>query len=692
MGHGLGMMPQHTLWKSPVCCGELPALGALISLNTIVEQQKAHFDEAMTSLRAGDARQAASVCDAALREFPGDANLLCLAAKASLALKDVNAAEARVNEALKLFPEFAVAHDVNGDVLLMQGQPDSAIRSWEQAMRLDPTRGALPAKIEHARQLKARVAQAPPAPRPEGRRMAFEDEINKATELQKNGEPAQAEKIYRDILKRDPEHVEAARLMAGIAMEHKKPDEAEVFLRHALKKAPDYGRLWIDLCNVLRERELLNEALECAAKVLELAPDKAESHILYGSVVGLLGRHDEAIEYYEKALEISPERAGVMCSMAHHLKTVGRQDDGIAMYRKAIETKADQAEAYWSLANLKTFSFEQYEIDAMHALLADDELPDESRVQIHNALGLAAEGDKDYDEAFSQFEQCNMLRRQAESYDPVETETGYDDIIEIMNETFIAEREGLGHDDPSPILVVGLPRSGSTLIEQILASHSQVDGTHELGDLPNVAQRIRRFSPTNAKFPGNLFDVPEDGWQRIGEEYVTSTMKFRAGAPFFIDKNPNNFIFVGLLKIALPNAKIINAMRHPMDSCFGTYKQLFASGQPFSYDLTEVGEYYLQYRRLMDHWEKVAPGYVLDVRYEEVVADLESQVRRLLDFCGLPFEEGCLEFYNTERAVKTASSEQVRRPIYSTSVNLWKHYEHRLGELIEVLEPALAEY
>ncbi len=559
-------------------------------------------------------------------------------------------------------------------------------------MRLDPTRTLVLVKIEKALELatdlkkKSLRSEENTAP---ARRMPFENEIREAKELYESGKPAAAEKIYRDILKRDPDHVEAARLLAGIAVEKDRYRDAEVFLRHAAQVAPDYGRIWIDLTNVLREQDKLDDALDCALKVLELAPDKAESNMLIASVFGAMGRYEDAIASYEKALVISPGRSGAMNSMAHHLKTIGRQDDGVAMYRKAIAAKPDHAEAYWSLANLKTFQFDEHEVTAIQKLLEDDEIPDDSRVQLHNALGLHYEAGKKFDQAFSHFEQCNLLRRQYEIYDSAESETGIDQIIEIIDEEFIGKREGLGCNDDSPILVVGLPRSGSTLIEQILASHSLVDGTFELSNLPRVVKRIRRFSKKRASYPKNLLELSGEHWSRIGGDYIESTRKFRADAPYFIDKNPNNFIFIGLLRVALPGAKIINAIRHPLDSCFGTYKQLFASGQPFSYDFFDLGEYYLQYQRVMDHWKQVAPGFILDVRYEDVVGDLEGQVRRILDFCNLPFEEDCLRFHETERAVKTASSEQVRQPIYSSSVNLWRNYESHLSELIQILEPVL---
>lgn len=654
--------------------------------------QRNLYEQALGQFKTGNAANTVTACEAALRDYPGDANLLCLAAKANLTLQHFGEARRLIERALRQHPEFAVAHDLNGDLLLVQENPEDAIKAYEQALRLDPTRALLLTKIEKARELSESAPKAPVELEgfaASGRRMAFEDEISHAEDMHKSSKPREADKIYRSILKRDPNHVEAARLLAGLAVENNQFKDAEVFLRHAASVAPDYGRIWIDLTNVLREQEKLDDALECASKILAMAPAKAESHMLIASVFGSMGRHDEAIHSYQKALDISPNRAGAMCSMAHHLKTVGRQDESVLMYRKAIATKPDHSEAYWSLANLKTFRFENHEVRAMESLLEDDGLADESRVQLHNALGLEREASKQFDQAFLHFEQCNFLRRQSETYDPVETETGFDRIIEIMDRKFIDEHECLGSGDDSPILIVGLPRSGSTLIEQILASHALVDGTHELGDLPQVAKKIRRFSKKRSRFPDNLLELSAENWSEIGDDYIKSTRKFRAGAPYFIDKNPNNFIFIGLLRIALPGAKIINAMRHPLDCCFGTYKQLFASGQPFSYDLTELGEYYLQYHRLMDHWRRVAPGFSLDVQYEDVVGDLEGQVRRILDFCNLPFDDNCLRFHETERAVKTASSEQVRKPIYASAVNHWRNYEGHLGELVQILEPVL---
>jgi hypothetical protein len=284
--------------------------------------------------------------------------------------------------------------------------------------------------------------------------------------------------------------------------------------------------------------------------------------------------------------------------------------------------------------------------------------------------------------------QCNALRRKTETYDPVEFETMVEKIMELFSNDSEKNLD-LINQSVTPIFIVGLPRSGSTLIEQIIASHSLVEGTHELKELTESMRTVRNKSKIKTRFPDALSEFKSEHWRMLGDEYLSSTEKYRTGKKYFIDKNPNNFIFAGALRFAIPNCKIINARRHPLDSCYGSFKQLFAQGQPFSYDLIELGEYYLEYDRLMNHWDEVFPGFVLDVKYENVVSNLENEVKRIIDFCGLPFEESCLRFHETDRAVKTASSEQVRKPIYSSSVNLWRNYEENLSDLIEILEPLI---
>jgi len=623
-----------------------------------------------------------------LEAYPGDANLLCLSARVQLALKRFDDAREQAEKAITLFPDFALAHETLGDVNLVEGKGARAQSAYETAMRLDPARPGIDDKIDRAAALEQSIAEK------RARiaiRHTYDAEIRKAQELERNGDVQAAEKIYRDVLTKDPDHMEAARLLAGVAMLHKRYRDAEIFLRRAVEVAPDYARAWVDLVTAQRELNHFDDALESARQLLRISPEASESYVVLAGVEAAAGNHHDAIRAYRKALELKPDRIGAMTGLAHNLKTVGDTGEAIATYRKVIEARPDHAEAYWSLANLKTFRFEDSEVAAMEALLEGGGLPDESRAQLHNALGLEFEGRRDYDRAFGHFVKCNEARRPLETYDPVDTESTYGRLIDMFSPEFIEKNRGVEEQDVTPVLIVGLPRSGSTLIEQILASHSMVDGTHELGDLSRAVQSARRSLKRRARFPEALAESTVEEWREIGLTYLETTAVFRAGAPFFVDKNPNNFIYAGIMKLALPNTKIIDARRHPLDSCLGSFKQLFASGQPFTYDMTELGEYYLQYRRLMEHWHAVLPGFVLDVQYENVVADLETEVRRILEFCGLPFEEACLRFHETERAVKTASSEQVRQPIYSSSVNLWRNYERHLGELVHILEPLLGE-
>ena len=632
----------------------------------------------------------ANACRFALKKYPEDINFLCLISRASIALKLFDDAQGYLNQATQLAPQSAMARETYGDLLLAQNKLFEAIREYELAIKLHSNRDQVTKKINYAKKIAADL-QKENAISKQGNlpnQMGFKDKISEVVEHLKTGRSDSAEDILREILKKDPNHVEAARLLAGIAMENNKYRDAEVFLLRAVKNAPEYSLAWSDLVKSQREQDKFDEALKSAEKLLKLDPSVADSYMIKAGVQGLAGFHEAAIDSYKKALEISPDKAGAMCSMAHHLKTVGKQDEAIQAYRQAIQTKTDHTESYWSLANLKTFSFLDEEVTAIENLLSTADLSDLGRTHLFNALGLEYESRKDYDKAFENMSACNAIRRKLETYDPVEHEMTMDKIIEIFSPDTIKKNTS-DKASVTPIFIVGLPRSGSTLIEQILASHSQVEGTHELHELSMAIRTVRDKLKISSRFPAALTEFDQETWKLFGEVYLQSTEKYRTDKLFFIDKNPNNFTFIGAIKCAIPNAKIINAERHPLDSCYGSFKQLFASGQPFSYDLIEIGEYYMEYRRLMEHWYAVCSGFVLDVNYEEVVSDLDAQVKRILNFCDLPFEEGCLRFHETERAVKTASSEQVRQPIYSSSVNLWRNYEGKLADLIEILEPLL---
>jgi hypothetical protein len=328
----------------------------------------------------------------------------------------------------------------------------------------------------------------------------------------------------------------------------------------------------------------------------------------------------------------------------------------------------------------------------MEAQIANPDLADEHRANFQFALGKACDDAGDYARSFQHFASGNDNRRRRETYDPVNTADTHDKLIDVFSREFIARNSGTGHPSDEAIFIIGLPRSGSTLIEQILASHPDVEGTFELPDLARVARSVGMQQQNKTGYPAAVHDLSAQELHDLGADYLCRVERHRvSGTAYFTDKMPNNFAHVGLISLILPNAKIINATRHPLDSCLGSYQQLFARGQPFTYDLFELGEFYMEYRRLMDHWHSVLPGKVLDVQYETVVDDFENEVRRLLEFCELPWDDACLKFYETQRAVKTASSEQVRQPIYSGSKHRWRNYEDELQPLIEILEPLLRQ-
>jgi tetratricopeptide (TPR) repeat protein len=384
---------------------------------------------------------------------------------------------------------------------------------------------------------------------------------------------------------------------------------------------------------------------------------------------------------------------GALLGIGHVLKAVGRYDEAVAAYAECIRQRPEQGETYWSLANLKTYRFDDPTVAEMERRVTDGKLSTQSEVNFLFALGKAWEDREDYERAWAHYSRGNSKQRATVSYDPVQTETMNDRLLRTFGREFLASRTDAGLDDPAPIFIVGLPRSGSTLLEQVLASHSQVEGTSELPYLSRVASWLNRNRVDGINYPEAVRELDAAHLRSLGEDYLNyARMHRRTDASRFIDKMPNNFPHVGLLALILPQAKIIDARRHPLDACLSCYRQLFARGQNFTYDLTEIGEYYLQYQRLMDHWADVLPGRVLTVQYEAVVAGFPEQVRRLLEFCGLPWEDACLRFFESDRPVRTPSSEQVRQPIYDRSVGHWRHYAGHLDELLAVIEPIRDRY
>jgi tetratricopeptide (TPR) repeat protein len=495
-----------------------------------------------------------------------------------------------------------------------------------------------------------------------------------------------AERILKPHLKEDPFDVRAIRMLAELAWRIGRTRDAEHLLRRALEISPDFTAARAQLALVLGRMGRPAEALPLLDQLFEDDGENIGNLNLKAATVARLGDFDDAIEIYEGVLRRAPNQPRVWLSYGHMLKTVGRQAEGIAAYRKSLEFAPTLGEAWFSLSNLKTVKFDEADIGAMGAALAKQGLSDHDCFHLDFALGKAMHDASRADEAFAHYSAGNELRRKSQPYDRAETGAVVDRAIAAFTREAFEERAGGGCSAADPIFIVGMPRAGSTLVEQILSSHSMVEGTSELPDLPQLARR----EPGYAK--GSLLLSDEERAKR-GEEYLRRTsVQRRTDKPYFIDKLPNNWLFVPFIQLVLPNAKIIDARRHPLGCCFSNFRQHFARGQAFSYDLTDLGSYYSNYVRLMAHVDKVLPGRVHRVIYEKMVDDTEAEVRALLDYCGLEFEPSCLTFYETERAVRTASSEQVRRPIYRDATEEWRRYEHHLGPLKESLGEVLEAY
>lgn len=602
------------------------------------------------------------------------------------------AAERRLRAALARSPRAAPMYDELGIVLAKQQRYPEALRLFESALQLDPT-------LPHTRRRLADVLMAcgrgAEAER-EYARYLEQDPQRKAiaagAEHLRAGRRREAIVAFDTVLRQAPDHIDALRMMALALMEDPaNADDIEALLTKVTKLAPDYVAAWNDLGGLhLKCRKWL-KAAEAFRTAAGLEPRSAQAWAGLADALAQAGSPGPAAEAYEKTLELNPGNANVHLSLAHVLKDLGQQARSIASYRAAIARRPEFGEAYWSLANLKTFRFTDEDIAAMQAQAGDAALPPASAVYFCFALGKANEDRGDYDAAWQWYQRGNQHQRPQVSHDPLLMEKKHSKIIETFSAEFLRAHAGQGYADAEPIFIVGLHRSGSTLVEQILASHSRVEGTAELPNMGQIAASVGRYRSDRVGFPVAARDLRAKDWRAYGRQYIEDTRRHRGSdKPHFTDKMPENFPLLGFIHLVLPNAKFIDARRHPLDSLLGNYKQLYGSGMDYSYDLEDLSHYYQEYDRMMRHWHEVLPGRILTVHYEETVLDLEGQVRRILAHCGLPFEEGCLRYHENRRTVRTASSEQVRRPIYTDALGKWRRYEKHLGLWQEDLAPIIA--
>jgi len=519
-------------------------------------------------------------------------------------------------------------------------------------------------------------------------------DVVKAADLLSKGNLNETERIARAVLKKNPTDVTAIRILADIGIKVGRHEDAQNLLERCLELAPHFHLARHNYVIVLFRRQKLEEALTELEKLLKMEPENANYLTLKGTILVRKGDHLPALDIYERVLKDYPNQANAQMNYGHTLKSVGRIEDCIQAYRMCIELSPSTGEAYWSLANLKTFRFTDEDIANMEAQVTEEGGKAEDQSHLAFALGKAYEDRKNFKTSFLYYKRGNGIRRINHKYD--QKRNIYDSVrqIKTLDAAFFEKHAGCGYEAPDPIFIVGLPRAGSTLLEQILSSHTQVEGTAELTDIIAISRKLggkERFTGAS-KYPEILTELSNDQITELGESYISTTRVQRSDPPFFIDKMPNNFQHIGLIHLILPNAKIIDARRHPMAGCFAGFKQLFARGQTFTYGLEDIGHYYRDYVKIMDHWDDVLPGRIHRVHYEDMIADTETQIRQLLDYCGLEFEENCLRFYETKRAIRTPSAEQVRQPIYKEGLEQWRNYEAYLDPLKKALGPVLERY
>jgi len=598
----------------------------------------------------------------------------------------------------RFHPGYSRLYQERGHCYVAMKDAPQAIQAFLQAVAINPALPASWGMLEGLYRMCGDPDNAATAAAHVAKLKTLPQEVITATGLFSDGDLLGAEKIIRAFLLANGDHIEAMRLLARIGAAREVFDDAELLLEAVLERIPNYVAARHDYATVMLGRHKYQQALAELDKLLGVDPANRQYRTLHATATVGLGDHARAVTLYQDLLRDappgSPNAAELHLSIAHSLKTLGRRTDAIDEYRAAARERADFGDAYWSLANLKTYRFTDPELASMRAAEAGPLTRLIDRYHLCFALGKAYEDRGEYSESWRYYERGNELKRAESRYRPELIERNTANQKKVCTREFFGRRQDYGVASKAPIFVVGLPRSGSTLIEQILASHSAVEGTRELADIPRFVLELQGRDPDleSPRYPGVLAQLPPEECQSFAEKYLRDTRVYRTGKPRFIDKMPNNFRHIGLIHLMFPNAKIIDARREPMACCFGNLKQLFARGQEFAYSIDDIGRYYRTYLELMQHWDAALPGVVLRVLHEDLVDDLEGNVRRILDFCELPFEPACLEFHRTERSIVTASSEQVRQPIFREGLDQWRRYAAWLDPLRDALGDALVRY
>jgi len=611
--------------------------------------------------------------------------------------KDFTNALLSVDELLKHDETHSRAHQEQGFINLALHQPIQAKVSFKKAVKLNPSLVASWQELIQLHHDKNEIEEVQQAANQLDKLKELPQALLAVTELMHEGKLLKAEEICRHFLQNNKRHIDGMCLLAEIGIELKIYDDAEFLLASALELDPSHIHVRSQYLNLLNRLGKYKAAEKQVKTLLVEQPKNLSFKVAKANALNGLGEIEQAITLLEQVIaqattqvtsvENDRQISGFHLQLGHALKAKGDITKAITTYQKAYQLRPSYGDAFWSLANTKTYRFSDKEISQMQAEQSNKDSALTDKIQLSFAIGKAFEDKKEYNQAFKAYQQGNELQYTHSSFNINNVEQQMAEQIQYCTTALFEKFGHLGLNSPDPIFIVGLPRAGSTLLEQILASHSQVDGTMELHNILGLASRLRGRNQNNEEnqYPKNLSEINPDYYKRFGQQFIDETRDYREQAPLFIDKMPNNFLHIGLIRLILPNAKIIDARRAPMACCFSGFKQLFAEGQDFSYNLEDIGRYYQAYLKLMAHWDEVLPGFVLTVNHEDVVDDLEKQVRRMLDFCGLEFEPACLDFHKTQRNIKTPSSEQVRQPIYKSATEQWRYFEQYLAPLKKVL-------
>jgi tetratricopeptide (TPR) repeat protein len=665
-----------------------------------MKEDQFSLDETTLSVDLSDATQAVkesrfedalNLLKVLLKENPNHIDILYLSAVSTRFLKQFEVSRKHIEQLLFNAPDMGRAYQELGHLNRDMGNEEKAVMHYRQACELNP---ALPSSWSYLHKYFEKIQNKPAADH------ALE-QIKKLQSLPglllfieqilNEGRLGLAETKCRAFLKENPTHTYAMSLLAEIANRFGYFDDAEFLLQKAVEFKPKDGDLRLKYASILRKKQKFAQTTEQVNILCDQFPDNLNYQAQKASDVMQGGDHSKAIIMFDDILKKNPYNFSTLTSKGHAQKTLGRTDQAIKSYQSAYQIKPDHGEAFFSLANLKTYSFSDYELDSMRQQVERVDLSLRDKAYFHFALAQGCEVKGEYEEAFFHLDRGNQIKNDQSKYSIENMEREFQAQIDICNDSFFKELGQGGNDTRDPIFILGLPRAGSTLIEQILASHSMVDGTLELPNILSMAQSLRGddIYGKEGNYPKSMESLTLEQREAFGKNFIEDTRMHRKDAPMFTDKMPNNFRHIGLIHLIMPNAKIIDARRYPLDCCFSMFKQLFAQGQEFTYGLEEAGSYYNSYVKLMNHWDKVLPGKVLRVNNEDVVDDLEGQVTRMLEFIGIPFEEECISFYKTERLVRTPSSEQVRKPVNKDGMERWKPYAKYLKPLLNVLDEDL---